>query len=714
MPARIGKGTSNRFGNLLTSTEKLNHETYDMNDEECTSTDHTGSNHNSAEVSLSMSPDDPSDMSRTFKSSFLPVRVTKAAAGTSSQTQTQTRAVGSRLDSHNDDSAGHKISSDQDSVASKVSWSDSDGSTYESEHYQQENGSLRSINSKDNLGASFLHNENASASKPMIANNLVVSGPAKVKGSGAIPHELQLDSSGSPRLEYVDYYSFVDVASTNDGLSSVGFISKEDTRPIFCRRIVPLEIPVQRNTFHDDVSAFSSCDPPSVMPTGTSTGSISVQAVHTRRATVQPTREAAHSPPITMLDKLDYISNIEVVSHNHDISTITCRVSCQTAASALNDKQHRDGQVQLVGRTTEPLDGPLTSEHMACHNRIDSISTLGSASVTSVASEARRSSFDADEDTGSSTKSTPTKAVKPLGITLTSEREISPFSHTQMSSVSPDRHLEHSTQTQIQRQNQATTNQRIKNLKEKIKQMQVASTMENLPDTRKLLPTLTESSETTTKSTKSTSHNVGTTITNQDGIQSRGQRHSPKLNARKQLPPSRLHAISRETDVQRRFQTHDQDLSVSILRNILNSESTLSHDKRGEVPSVVTPVAQDADDISTIHCDVGYSGSKDFVDVELDGTVNGPKHTVPPQLGQTVIRIADRSFREFTKTTNSLARHANTLLERCVGYHSVKVGIAALWMKYVHERSRTEQAIVGVILLSFSILFILVISLISG
>jgi hypothetical protein len=65
-------------------------------------------------------------------------------------------------------------------------------------------------------------------------------------------------------LENIQFYSDVDQASTNDGLSAIGFISKEATRPIFCRRLIPLEIPVCYS--EDEVSAVSTVNGSSVMP----------------------------------------------------------------------------------------------------------------------------------------------------------------------------------------------------------------------------------------------------------------------------------------------------------------------------------------------------------------------------------------------------------------------------------------------------------------
>lgn len=652
--------------------------------------------------SPSPSPSPVRDQARPFKSSLQVRRLTKGATAS----QAQAGELRSHLDSHIHESMGHK-SSFEDSVTSMVSWSDSDGSTYESEHCQDKNGSLtvRSSSSEDNVVDTFTHNVKSPPTKPLSTEGMPKT--TNITGGAATSQEVQLGGSfrpmksGSPRLEHVEYYSHVDVASTNDGLSSVGFISKEDTRPIFCRRIVPLEVPVPRRPFHDDVSAFSSCDPPSVMPTG---DSMSVQVVHSRRATGEPTRETTSSPRNITADRVEYeyLSNIEIASHHHVISTITCRVSRQTAASAFHDINHDDSQ--LVGLTSEPIDGPLINKHLTCHNRLDSISTLGSASVTSAASDALPSSFDDDDDTGSSTKPTPSKTVKRLSVTKSAETEIASFSHTKKYSKAQGHDLE-SLQTELRHQNQETTNQRIRNLKEKIKQMQVASTMENLPDTRKILPTLTESSEKTTESSR---HSTGQGIGNQHIVASRGQCQSQKVDIRKPQQTSRHHAVSREIDIRKR----SQDLSACILRNLTNSESTLSHDKRGEVPSVVTPLAHDADDISTIHCDIGYSGSKDFVDVELEGAL-GLKNS-GPKPGTTISRVTEKSIRAFTSKAKSLTTQANTYLEHCVGYHNVKTWVAGLWMKYVHGRSRTEQAILGVILLSFSILFILVISLISG
>ena len=65
----------------------------------------------------------------------------------------------------------------------------------------------------------------------------------------------------------------------SDELSETCFLSREATRSIFCRRMIPLEI--QRKPRDEDLSTISSVKAGSVMPTG---DALSVSAAHTHRA----------------------------------------------------------------------------------------------------------------------------------------------------------------------------------------------------------------------------------------------------------------------------------------------------------------------------------------------------------------------------------------------------------------------------------------------
>ena len=70
-------------------------------------------------------------------------------------------------------------------------------------------------------------------------------------------------------------------ASINDDISSVHFISKEETHAIFCRRLIPLEIPVQ--DAEDEISEVSVNDS-SVMLSMVAGGNSEKSSSHSSRS----------------------------------------------------------------------------------------------------------------------------------------------------------------------------------------------------------------------------------------------------------------------------------------------------------------------------------------------------------------------------------------------------------------------------------------------
>lgn len=720
MPRKIPVTSANCGQFEFIAGKNNDHATYDMNDEDYTDQ----SNHDSVFAFMSTS----TVRRDTQNDSQSPT--TDGAATTSHA------PVGASLENLS-------LSIDGSSVAGKrVSWSYSEGSTYISE-------------GTGNQGASAIYStpSNQSPKRDLLtievpvpvpvpapvtdttgtciqlpAKTKVVEHKCITKGTG---NKCPLNATTTPtteancntgtsdavsaqrikkepclKLDHVDYYSGVDVASTNDGISLVGFISKEDTSQIFCRRLIPLEIPVYKRSAaaaagsqQDDISAFSSVEPLSVMPTG---DSLSIHAVHTRRGTVAQTTgtEGEKSLPIHILKlkDVDYLSVVDVASHNHDISTVAYRVSHKVAAAAFERNQATS---QLPGDEHDVLVSWMEKhKKVSCHNRLDSISTLGSTSVTSKTSESISSSYDVEEkeETLQSGQSNTTRRpAHDEGYANNSGSRISRKDRTITDSNPNHAHL--------LAEQPESTHHRIMNLKNKIKQMQVASTMESLPETR-----FQKTSDSTFIQESTDYVSLGTPMSrvprkNQDIEPTTRQNmyfsdDSRRGNGMLVTCPKTPESRSR----QQVKQVTNQGSQVKI-ESIAPSTIALS-EMRGEVPSVVTPVIRDSDDVSTIDCDLGHQGNPFNRDVELAGA---KRIEFTPDVQHSKRGIISY-WRAGSHRVSLFLRQTHTSLE-----HNAKCRCMEVFSeKFLHGRSRTEKAIVGVIVLSFTILFILIISIVSG
>ena len=151
--------------------------------------------------------------------------------------------------------------------------------------------------------------------------------PVKRKHHAPIPRKNQRKISGGAQLylDHVEYYSDFEEASINDDISSVHFISKEETHAIFCRRLIPLEIPVQ--DAEDEISEVSVNDS-SVMLSMVAGGN-SEKAVHTHQGVPEKnnasegarTKSDSKEVPLK-LSNVKYLAKVDVASDDRDISTV--------------------------------------------------------------------------------------------------------------------------------------------------------------------------------------------------------------------------------------------------------------------------------------------------------------------------------------------------------------------------------------------------------
>lgn len=164
------------------------------------------------------------------------------------------------------ESLGVTISLSQTSHREEVSWSSSEGSTYYSDdelslqqrrrasQQQEDNGVSASVRSndlptdneltKDRLeeNLSSKHSESSMAKKgpPIIASN----------------HKKQLLVKKS-LLKNVETFPAINIATDNEDVSAVGFLSIEDTAEVFCTNKIPFEVTANKRLYVK-ISAMSS------------------------------------------------------------------------------------------------------------------------------------------------------------------------------------------------------------------------------------------------------------------------------------------------------------------------------------------------------------------------------------------------------------------------------------------------------------------------
>jgi hypothetical protein len=100
-------------------------------------------------------------------------------------------------------------------------------------------------------------------------------------------------SSGAVKLEYVDYISKVDVASSNKGISTVGPIGSEEAKSAFNMREIPRTIAAQKSG--DDVSSIG----------GYSHVHVAMQAYRKKQQEQELRHTAVQRPEVEMLDEAD-------------------------------------------------------------------------------------------------------------------------------------------------------------------------------------------------------------------------------------------------------------------------------------------------------------------------------------------------------------------------------------------------------------------------
>jgi hypothetical protein len=230
------------------------------------------------------------------------------------------------------------------------SWSDSNGSTYVSGMH--ENGSdYDSQSAADNKQVSWTASD-AEDLDAMLEFNEEPQEEEKVR--------VRINEEGVARgnkqqrkLEWVKYYCNVEETSNNSDLSTMKSLQKEDTESIFCKRMIPLNIPAESGD--DEISGFSNAnDPSEVINLGSS--NVPIKQLPMR------------------LKNVDYLTAVGVATDHQDISTVGYKIPYQIAHDAF-DRTKRMPPVVVsfeVPHLIERSDTHSTLSSLDCNSYEDS------------------------------------------------------------------------------------------------------------------------------------------------------------------------------------------------------------------------------------------------------------------------------------------------------------------------------------------------------
>lgn len=572
--------------------------------------------------------------------------------------------------SHSEDSCSLQLSHSGSRIDGEVSWSDSDGSTYVSES---------EIPTKDDLSLSDEESceDNSLCAEKIPKTNdfedidltdaLGYKAPPRPKTSSKRVsiqtdpnHEhsstknvsKEVKSNAPPRvteaqllLKDIDIYQCFDSASTDEGISVTKFISSEETEDVFCRSVVPREIPVKKNQRKEDLSVLSSVHEGSLIHTG---DTLSVEAVHTRRGT-------------------------------------------SSRRTRRNEKQ-----IQTNKLITKVETAPAPLEFISMLPRSDSLSTLGNTSITTTEEDSDGVNGSHLQQHQYAKKAPPKESNRESALHLevlvrgdddkvVEEGRKSRLSRLEISEIGLNLPLHETRSVRSNRsKKESKTEERMRYLKERIRKMQVASTLETLPEWRK-----------------------------DEGRPSAVAQAS--VPAKKKLPTSQRKSQDaanriklQDVDYFRNVPVAAADTAISVTDLKMSTESASgAFDKVSVVPSQVT-ADDESDDISAMPCDL------EEIDLEA-GTHFEDSKKKKSRFGSN--KVANQVSSTCAKTAGavkSAARGTNDYLEQYAVYVRLQLILSSLWTKYMHGRSQTEKALVAVIFSSVLILFILLLAIIAG
>ena len=127
-----------------------------------------------------------------------------------------------------------------------VSWSSSEGSTYYSPYSDRQSCAAISATSLiPNINTT--KSESRTLMKPVVAKTQTESSLAVALALAAAV-DMQSKPKKSTKLKDVDVFTEIEIATSSEDLSTVRFLTTEETKEAFCTRIVPFEVKMSKNT----------------------------------------------------------------------------------------------------------------------------------------------------------------------------------------------------------------------------------------------------------------------------------------------------------------------------------------------------------------------------------------------------------------------------------------------------------------------------------
>jgi hypothetical protein len=153
-----------------------------------------------------------------------------------------------------DKSLGVTLSLSQTSNRDEVSWSSSEGSTY----YSGDEASLRER--KHTQPVSHPKQEDNAVSAYAISNEFKTNNQLpkdRQEKSAARGPSVKAPKKKKALLKNIESFPAIDIATDNEDVSAVGFLTTEDTAEVFCTYDIPFEITATKKLY-ENISAVSS------------------------------------------------------------------------------------------------------------------------------------------------------------------------------------------------------------------------------------------------------------------------------------------------------------------------------------------------------------------------------------------------------------------------------------------------------------------------
>ncbi|KAG7356485.1 hypothetical protein IV203_001171 [Nitzschia inconspicua] len=449
-------------------------------------------------------------------------------------------------------------------------------------------------------------------------------------------------------LDNVEVYSAVNLASGTEDMSAVGFLTKEDTNQVFYRRVIPIEIAT--NESFGEISAVSTSVAGSTETvSGEELDGLSLKAVHR----MHPTQSRQHDSRPMSLHKVERPQPMET-------SRQTCPRVCLTEA---DDAFLLKEISQSCQRTVSSLESSLTWDSQQEENDSEG---NGSEDAVRGPNKPKQHTDGPPKDTFGIFQ----KAV----LSLTADPGVDLGARNM---ERPD----------------ATMDERIKQLKEKIKNMQQASDLEtgcglNFTTSGTAPDPLTRADSISLESTVSGLPSEAVTTLAATEVITESARAQQS-----QIPKSKIHSRTPNTSRHSSQKTNTRSIHSSKYR---------STDGNIPVPSVIS-TRDDFEEVSLMDCNNRrhfVSTGDSSIDIE-----SGERSEKYATFSEMVSR--------YSRVSEATQNYAVQIIERIKALVALLVAYAQTQKQKFKTKSRNEQVVTVFIGASLFIFFILLIVFIS-